>query len=161
VELWLPIAEGVTLAKTPIDVLRVESQKGSIRKLVILVVDDDSLVLTNTSAMLQDAGHIVIEASSGPQALERIRSALHVDLLITDQAMPQMTGLQLAAAVRVEWPEMPILLVSGYAELPASDLFKLPKLAKPYSLEDLRRAVNALTSSDGVSETIASSYRDS
>jgi PAS domain S-box-containing protein len=161
VELWLPIAEGVTLAKTPIDVLRAESPKGSIRKLVILVVDDDSLVLTNTSAMLQDAGHMVIEASSGPQALERIRSALHVDLLITDQAMPQMTGLQLAAAARVEWPEMPILLVSGYAELPTSDLFKLPTLAKPYSLDDLRRAVNALTSSDGASATIASSYRDS
>ena len=161
VELWLPVADGVTLTQTLIDVPEEGSPKGSVRKLVIVVVDDDSLVLTNTSAMLQDAGHMVIEASSGPQALERLRSAAHADLLITDQAMPQMTGLQLAAAVRVEWPEIPILLVSGYAELPSSDLFKLPTLAKPYSLEDLRRAVNALTRSDGVQETIASSYRDS
>ena len=99
------------------------------------MVDDDRLVLTNTAAMLEDAGHTVIEASSGAQALELIRKSPHVDFVITDQAMPQMTGLQLSAAIKIEWPDIPILLVSGFAELPSTDPFKIPKLAKPYSTD--------------------------
>ncbi len=159
VEMWLPIAEGMPLEKAaPVVEEAVES---TTRKLVIVVVDDDSLVLTNTSAMLEDAGHRVIEASSGAQALELIRKAVHVDLVVTDQAMPQMTGIQLAAAIKVEWPKMPILLVSGFAELPAGDTLKIPKLAKPYSLDDLRKAIDSLArGGSGNQETFASIYRD-
>jgi YesN/AraC family two-component response regulator len=61
--------------------------------------------------------------------------------VITDQAMPQMTGLQLAAAIKVERPDLPVLLVSGYAELPTTSYFEIPKLAKPFSLDDLENAV--------------------
>ncbi len=158
VELWLPVAEG--LGPKPGASPTTEAAEIA-RKLVIVVVDDDNLVLTNTSAMLEDAGHLVLEASSGAQALELIRKAVHVDLVVTDQAMPQMTGIQLAAAIKVEWPDMPILLVSGYAELPAGDLLRIPKLAKPYSLDDLRKAVEALTRrDDGPAERFTSSYRD-
>ena len=118
-------------------------------------------VLTNTSAMLEDAGHTVIEASSGAQALELIRKAVHVDLVVTDQAMPQMTGIQLAAAIKVEWPDIPLLLVSGYAELPSEDTLRIPKLAKPYSLDDLRKAVEALTRDESNQQkTFPSIYRD-
>ncbi len=159
VELWLPCAEGLALSReVPPAPQAVETVT---RRLAIVVVDDDSLVLTNTAAMLEDAGHTVIEASSGAQALERIRKAAHVDLVVTDQGMPQMTGIQLAAAIKVEWPEMPVLLVSGYAELPAGDTLRIPKLAKPYSLDDLRKAVETLTrSGNGRQDALASVYRE-
>jgi CheY-like chemotaxis protein len=66
------------------------------RPLVILAVDDDELVLTNTAAMLEDLGHAVIHARSGPEALAIVESGRPLDAVITDQAMPQMTGMQLA-----------------------------------------------------------------
>ena len=65
-------------------------------------MDDDALVLLNTAAMLEDLGHTVLEATSGSSALEIIRREDNIDLVITDQAMPHMTGSDLAAAIRAE-----------------------------------------------------------
>ena len=101
VELWIPLFRGEILPAPPAAVTTVVSDSKS---LVIVVVDDDQLVLTNTKVMLEDFGHTVIDAISGPTALEVVRKTPHVDLVITDQAMPQMTGMQLAAALRVDWP---------------------------------------------------------
>jgi CheY-like chemotaxis protein len=107
--------------------------------LTILAVDDDALILLNMVAMLEDLGHTVLEASSGPQALEVLRGTPSIDLVITDQAMPRMTGLELLAAIRTERPDLPVILASGYAELPpGSDTFRLPK---PFMQYDLARAV--------------------
>ena len=58
-----------------------------------------------------------IAASSGKEALEILRREAAVDLVITDQAMPQMTGVQLAEAIQEEWPDLPVMLATGYAEL--------------------------------------------
>ena len=66
------------------------------RKLRIVSVDDDPLVSFNTSAMLEDLGHKVFTAASGARALEILRHEASIDLLITDQAMPGMTGSELA-----------------------------------------------------------------
>jgi CheY-like chemotaxis protein len=78
-----------------------------------MVVDDDSLVLMNTAAMLEDLGHEVIEATSGEQALRVLRRGKRIDLLITDQVMPGMTGTQLIAAIRAEWPHLPVVLATA------------------------------------------------
>jgi PAS domain S-box-containing protein len=156
VELWIPLFHGEIL---PVPVAEVPVAAADSKSLVIVVVDDDQLVLTNTKAMLEDFGHTVIDAISGPAALEVIRKTPHVDLVITDQAMPQMTGMQLAAAIRVDWPNLPILLVSGYAELPSKTAFELPKLAKPFSLEDLEDAVARTIGRRAVSNRFDSSYR--
>jgi PAS domain S-box-containing protein len=156
VELWIPLFHGEVL---PAPVAEVAVAAADSKSLVILVVDDDQLVLTNTKAMLEDFGHTVIDALSGPAALELIRKTPHVDLLITDQAMPQMTGMQLAAAIRVDWPNLPILLVSGYAELPSKTAFELPKLAKPFSLDDLEDAVARTIGRKAVTSKFDSSYR--
>ena len=96
---------------------------------------------SSTLSAVLKIGHTVIEASSGAQALELIRGTPRVDLVMTDQAMPQMTGIQLIAAIKVEWPDLPVLLVSGYAELPSNTGLIIPKLAKPFSLDDLEEAV--------------------
>jgi PAS domain S-box-containing protein len=157
VELWVPLFHGEVLP--PIPVSRESVAVSDKKALVILVVDDDQLVLTNTKAMLEDFGHTVVDVISGPAALEAIRKTPHVDLVITDQAMPQMTGMQLAAAIRVDWPNLPILLVSGYAELPSKTAFELPKLAKPFSLDDLEGAVASTIGGKPVTSKFDSSYR--
>jgi PAS domain S-box-containing protein len=158
IEVWLPIAQpGVNVE--PEEAAPRNSADAPKRALLIIVVDDDQLVLVNTTAMLEDFGHKVIEASSGAQALELIRANPDVDLVITDQAMPQMSGMQLIAAIQVEWPQIPVLLVSGYAELPTNPKFAVPKLAKPFTLDDLRDAVTKIVRSEAFSEKFESTYR--
>jgi PAS domain S-box-containing protein len=159
IEVWLPIAEADAFVE-PEPVPDLPSQESAKKRtLLILVVDDDQLVLVNTTAMLEDFGHEVIEASSGAQALERIRENPKIDLVITDQAMPQMSGMQLIAAMQVEWPQIPVLLVSGYAELPPNPQFMVPKLAKPFTLDDLREAVDKIVQGTALTEKFQSSYR--
>ena len=93
--------------------------------LVVLAVDDDCLVLTNTLAMLEDLGH------TGIGCILRQGSARHppahgsIDLVITDYAMPKMTGLQLADAIKKEWSELPVVIATGFAEMdPGGGLFR-------------------------------------
>ncbi len=139
-EIWLPIASGDETADTRADVIatpaRVEPSLGS---LTVLVVDDDGLVLMNTAAMLEDLGHIVLEASSGSEALGLLKRSKAVDLVITDQAMPGMSGVQLAGAIRAQWPGTAVLVATGYAELPAGA--DLPRLNKPFLQDTLARAI--------------------
>ncbi|MGC2199715.1 MAG: response regulator, partial [Stellaceae bacterium] len=139
-ELWLPTVKG--LPPLSPKVAAEPEKKAQTRPLVVVVVDDDSLVLTNMAAMLEDRGHRVFEASSGQQALEILRRENTADLVITDYAMPKMTGLQLIQQIRAEWPAMPVILATGYAELPRDADPTLPKLAKPFSQHDLMQAVN-------------------
>jgi len=68
-------------------------------------------------------------------------AAEKVDLLVTDYAMPEMTGAQLAEAARKGWPELPVLMVSGYAEVPEGAAAGIPRLAKPFREDQLNRAV--------------------
>ena len=110
--------------------------------ITILLVDDDSLVLENTAAMLEDLGHRVIEASSGEEGLRLIRGAGAIDLLITDHAMPGITGLELTDLVRAEQPEMRIILASGYAEVQADLPADVPKLNKPFDQMALARTID-------------------
>jgi CheY-like chemotaxis protein len=139
-ELWLPIAKKRTTVATNV---ATETEKAETRPLIVIVVDDDSLVLTNMAAMLEDLGHRVFEASSGRQALEILHQESTIDLVITDHAMPQMTGLQLIQQIRAEWPDMPVILATGYAELPPDADRHLPKLAKPFFQHDLLQAVDS------------------
>jgi PAS domain S-box-containing protein len=136
-ELWLPLAEAVAVNGDA--AAAGDAGTGATRPLTVLAVDDDRLVLMNTVAMLEEMGHTVLEATSGHQALEILRQHATLDLLITDEAMPQMTGLQLAKTVRAERPGLPIILATGYAEVPRDST--LPKLSKPFFQEDLVRAV--------------------
>ena len=74
-------------------------------------------MLMNTVSMLEDLGHAVFEAYSGKEALEILRREDSIDLVVTDQAMPKMTGTELAKVIRSEWPDIPVLLATGYADL--------------------------------------------
>ncbi|MBN9562969.1 MAG: response regulator [Alphaproteobacteria bacterium] len=97
-----------------------------------------------TVAMVEELGHIVVaEAGSGAQALALLRQGDAVDLLLTDQAMPGMTGQQLADAAREVQPGLPVLLATGYADQGAAGAKNLPRLPKPYGLDDLATALSA------------------
>jgi PAS domain S-box-containing protein len=119
----------------------VEQDAREMPSLRILAVDDDTLVLTNTAGMLEDLGHTVLQAISGQDALRCLRRHA-VDLVVTDFAMPRMTGVQLADAIKVEWPDLPVLLVTGYAETPADTAQHLPRLAKPFREDQLIRTID-------------------
>jgi CheY-like chemotaxis protein len=108
--------------------------------LVILAVDDDDLVLTNTAGMLEELGHTVFQAASGADAL-RVLGEGEVDLVITDHAMPQMTGAQLADALDESHPGLPVIIITGYAELPPHATKRL-RLDKPFKQADLARIVS-------------------
>ena len=95
----------------------------------------------NTVAMLEDQGHTVFEAYSGKEALEILRREDSIDLVITDQAMPKMTGTELAKVIRTEWPDIPVLLATGYADMGPRDEIGLRRLTKPYLPQDLTAAI--------------------
>jgi CheY-like chemotaxis protein len=141
-EIWLPVAKArdeEALAWSPAG--PTAAATGSASAATVLAVDDDALVLSGTTAMLEDLGHTVIEACSGSEALAILHSGRPVDLVITDQAMPGMTGAQLANAIKAQWPDLPVMLATGYAELPSDTDPDLPKLNKPFSQEMLARAI--------------------
>ena len=138
VEIWLPIAHERTQRAVANDVA---INAGEVPPLEILVVDDDELVLINTVAMLEDLGHSVLGASSGQEALAVLTEHPDIDLVITDYAMPRMTGLQLIKRLNDRGVTAPVLLATGYAEIPEGQGENLPRLAKPFSQADLSRAI--------------------
>ena len=152
-EIWLLIAEEPAAAvkqDSSTSIPRIS------RRLSVLVVDDDMLVLENTAAMLEDLGHTVVEARSGEEALSLLRRTRTIDLILTDYAMPGMTGLQLADAVAAERPGTVILLSSGYAELPRGVRSTLPRISKPFDQPALARAIEvAISDSEHTGSVVA------
>src|SRR5439155_6135320 len=78
-----------------------------------------------------------IEALSGGRALDMLRLGAKVDVVVTDHAMPGMTGTELARQIRQAWPGLPVILATGYAELPNGEEPGLPRLSKPYRQDEL------------------------
>ncbi len=109
--------------------------------LTILAVDDDALVLMSTCAMLEELGYRVLEAGSGKEALRKLQDDGGVDLVITDQAMPGMTGVELAQFIKVSWPDMPIVVATGYSDLPPGSP-EYPMIAKPFGEKDLAKIIS-------------------
>jgi PAS domain S-box-containing protein len=137
VELWLPVAEQ-SAAAAQIEAVAPVKQS---RPLTVLAVDDDALVLMNTRAMLEDLGHTVLVAQSGEQALQQVARGPEIDLVITDHAMPRMTGVELAKELTARGVSAPIILATGFAELEAGADGGLPRLPKPYRQEALATAI--------------------
>jgi PAS domain S-box-containing protein len=139
IELWLPVsADALSMAESD---PTVPHRYRKARPLCVLVVDDDGLVLANVAAMLEDLGHKVIAAGSGAKGLEAVGSSADIDLLLTDQAMPAMTGLQLIEAVRARRPALPAILATGFAELPDGVCASIERLSKPFTQQALAKAL--------------------
>jgi PAS domain S-box-containing protein len=150
--LWLPVITGPASKVDPVATPD-DAAFALLKPLAILAVDDDALVLMNTAAVLDEWGHRVTMAYSGKEALKILRSGEAFDLLITDQGMPGMTGAELIDTVRAERPDLPIVLATGYDELPGDTARGVPRLLKPFMqgqlLEIVKKAVSARPESRG------------
>jgi PAS domain S-box-containing protein len=142
VELWLPTANvdraGVSQSLTS-DNARLSLANNS---LCVLIVDDDPLVRATTGVLLESLGHKAIEVSSAAEALSVLEATNEVDLLLTDHAMPGMTGAELTNEANIRWPNLPVVLASGFAEIQEDLSDSAIRLPKPYGRDDLIRAIN-------------------
>jgi PAS domain S-box-containing protein len=137
--LWLPVSDSVPASAAA----RRESEAAPAGKAgTVLLVDDEPLVRASTADMLAEMGFEVVEADSGADALALIEVRVP-DLVITDHLMPGLSGTDLALILAAERPGLPVLIVSGYAELdglPAD----LPRLTKPFRQADLADCIAGL-----------------
>jgi CheY-like chemotaxis protein len=132
VELWLPQSAAAPKAAEAADPVHDDVEERG----TALLVDDEELVRLSTADMLTELGYAVIEAASAEEAMRLVDEGKQFDFLITDHLMPGMTGTDLASALRDVKPNIPILIVSGYAEIEgvAADL---PRLTKPFRKDEL------------------------
>ena len=141
ISLWLPSAlredvkevDGAPVQPT------IEDRKRGAR---VLLVDDDLLVSMNTAYMLMDLGHSVLEVTSGAQALRILEEDFQFDVVVTDYAMPGMSGLDLAKKIKQLRPEIPVIIATGYADLPPDVSVGFRRLNKPYTQQQLSDALD-------------------
>ena len=144
VDLYLPVAEDTAPAERQVAMETV----GAIgRALSVLLIDDEELVRVATAEMIRDLGHSVVEASGGAEALARLNHGLAVDLVVTDYKMPGIDGGELSRRIRERHPEIPVLLITGYAG-PTDDIVDLPRLAKPFGQAEIALAMKNLFAGD-------------
>jgi PAS domain S-box-containing protein len=150
VTMWLPRAERTDNAVAKASETRVPAPETP--PLRILLVDDHPAVRATTAALLQDSGHEIVEAADGGKALKLLAAKQPFDLLITDYAMPNVSGAEVVAGSRKMRPSLPAIMITGYADpaaLPASRRVTL--LAKPFTPAQMGEAIQkALTRSEAV-----------
>ncbi len=113
----------------------------------ILVVDDEEIVRELTVRVLEGAGYDVVSASAPERALELV-DAESVDLVVSDVVMPGLSGVDLLDEIRVRWPDLPVVLMTGGSPEPerttrALELGANAIVYKPFSHAELRGAVEA------------------
>ena len=154
-QLWLPKKSAALVTPLPPPVVEekivpppvIAERKSKGR---VMVVEDEEGIRSLERRLLERQGFDVIEAANGIEALDLI--AAHpeqkLDLLVTDWYMPGMTGMALMEAVRQKYPDLPALLVSGYADDASVQLDNMPGstqfLQKPFTLNSLAEAVESL-----------------
>jgi PAS domain S-box-containing protein len=152
VEIWLPVAVRETGSSAPPhpEIEDAAAEPRASARVVVLVVDDDELVLLSTLAMAEDIGYIVHGVRSAEEALAYVDGGGEADVVVTDQAMPGMTGARLAKLLHDRHPTLPIVLASGYAELPGTPKPDLIRLGKPFTRLELHRAIEDALAQAGV-----------
>ena len=154
---WLLSYQGTTVDLwLPISAVAVEEEDGQPHSAATaskvqgtaLLVDDEDLVRLSTADMLMDLGYEVVEAQSAEEALRMISEGLRPDLVVTDLLMPGMTGLDFARDLRSRWRDLPVLIVSGYAEMEGIAP-GFPRLTKPFRSAEFTASLAALMPSDG------------
>ncbi|MEY2440542.1 MAG: hypothetical protein QOI34_1927, partial [Verrucomicrobiota bacterium] len=114
----------------------------------VLIVDDQPLLCEILAEYLKNDCHTVLSANNGREALEKFNSD-EIDVVITDQAMPEMSGNQLAGAIKARSPSTPVILLTGFGEANGEGCHFIDHvLSKPVSLIDLRHALVRVTNAN-------------
>ncbi|HEX8062848.1 MAG TPA: response regulator [Allosphingosinicella sp.] len=149
VEIWLPRAPAPGPAAQEPAAAPAEPQKKG-RSLRILLVDDHDAVRETTAGMLCDMGHKVECAADGPGLLRKLSAApADYDLIITDYAMPLLSGADVLKQAREIRPGMPGIIISGYADSRsiAGQGGESVVLTKPFTLDQMRNAIGTMSGS--------------
>jgi CheY-like chemotaxis protein len=115
------------------------------RRARVLVVDDNDDVREVILAYLETLGYRTLQAASGHEAVELLAGdGADVDLLMADYAMPGMSGTELARAARAKWPELPVIVITGYADTTGFDdqFDEAILLRKPFRINELGAAID-------------------
>ena len=113
----------------------------------VLVVDDDQAVLRSTVRELEALGYAVVPTASGQEALRLIANGLKIDVVLADFAMPEMTGVELAKAIHATYPNLAVIIVTGYGRRETLGEFgEAQILRKPYTEDGLMQAILAALS---------------
>jgi CheY-like chemotaxis protein len=118
----------------------------------VLIVDDDSDVREFAATAMRDAGYEVYEAKDAASGLELLAAHREIALLVTDYAMPVMTGADLFRRAKAIRPDLAALLITGFANLPREDqsIGAMRLLRKPFDVADMLRAVNQCLEQDAL-----------
>ena len=141
VSLWVPVSATPDLERQQHEAER--TRPLAAKSQCILLVDDDELVRASGTSSLRRAGYDVVQAADGEEALALLDAAGPFDLMVTDYAMPGLSGQDLIDAVRRRKPRMPILMVTGYADN-GRESADVPRLQKPFLPAELVDRVQAL-----------------
>ncbi|HEX8222812.1 MAG TPA: PAS domain S-box protein [Allosphingosinicella sp.] len=139
--LWLPVSDAIS---APSVARPAPEQAARATAGRVLLVDDEALVRASTADMLAELGYEVVEAESGQEALALIEAG-EPDLVITDHLMPGLSGTDLARILAAGRPGLPVLIVSGYADLDGLPP-DLPRLTKPFRQADLAACIAQMRS---------------
>ncbi|HKT16133.1 MAG TPA: ATP-binding protein [Allosphingosinicella sp.] len=135
VELWLPLAQGDPGAAARSETIPPAAGSG-----LLLLVDDEEEVRATTAEMLREIGYSVVASPSAEDAIERISQGLIPNIVVTDHLMPGMTGADFARWMNAVRPALPVLIISGYADV--DDLAPdLHRLTKPFRQAELAAAL--------------------
>jgi PAS domain S-box-containing protein len=145
-ELWFPLVSEGSIKS---DTARLGTGLTSMvpGRVLVLAVDDDPLALLNVVAILDDLGHTVFEARSGEQGLAVLEREPAIELVITDMAMPNMTGVEFYLKARRLYPNLKFLLATEFGEVSGEVEPMLPRIMKPFWQNDLAKAVEAILAS--------------
>lgn len=146
--LRIPVSEASVVALPESDTLVMPG-----RREVVLLVDDEPFLLEVFTQVLSAYGYCVEAVSTGKEALERLVRTPAVELLVTDQTMPSMTGLELARRAKELVPDLPILLCTGFQDDQLLDQARETGirrvLSKPLELSELARHVRSALDGNG------------
>ena len=120
------------------------SQTAVDRGLKVLVVEPEPMVRKVLTDYLQGDGHSVVSAEDGKEGLKLLGQEATFEVVITDKALPTLSGIQLAGAIHEAWPQLPVVLLTGFGD--GAEQEQMPAgvrrvLTKPFTLAEFRRAL--------------------
>jgi PAS domain S-box-containing protein len=145
VTVFLPCGEGVRgVREREPDADQIPKDK---LRPTVLVVDDDQAVLRSAVRELEALGYAAVPTASGQEALRLIANGLKIDVVLADFAMPEMTGVELAKAIHATYPNLAVIIVTGYGHRETLGEFgEAQILRKPYTEDGLMKAILAALS---------------